>query len=57
MKSEIITLEVKVKVSYESDKTRDWILRRLPNEIELNIEGGGLDGGYSMKLQSAKIQK
>lgn len=57
MKSETVILEVKVEVSYENDKTREWLLQRLPNEIELDIDGGGIDGSYSMKLQSAEIQK
>ena len=57
MKSETVILEVKVEVSYENDKTREWLLQRLPNEIKLDIDGGGIDGSYSMKLQSAEIQK
>ena len=57
IKSEIVTLEVKVKVSYENDRTREWLLQRLPKDVELDIAGCGLDGGYSMKLQSAEIQK
>lgn len=57
MKSETVILEVKVEVSYENDKTREWLLQRLLKEIKLDIDGGGIDGSYSMKLQSAEIQK
>lgn len=57
LNSEIVTLELKVEVEYENNKTRDWLLQRLPKEIKLDISGGGIDGSYSMKLKSTEIQK
>ena len=57
MKKEIITLELKVKIEYETAKTRDYLIRRLPEEIDhLHIEGGGVDGRYAMILQSAEVK-
>lgn len=57
MKSEIVILELKVKVSYDNAKARKEALRCLPKEVFLDIASFGMDGCYTLKSQSAEIQK
>jgi len=48
-KNEIVTLSLSVRLEYETEAGREYLIRRLGEEVAIDMGGGGDVGFYSMK--------
>ena len=48
-KNEIVTLSLSVRLEYETEAGREYLMRRLGKEVTIDMGGGGDVGLYSMK--------
>ena len=50
MKTEIVTLSFDVKIDYETDAGREWLVKSLKRDARVDMGGGGVDtGSYGMR--------
>ena len=48
-KTETVTLSLSVRLYYETEAGREHLLKRLEDAVEIDMEGAGYIGRYSMK--------
>lgn len=48
-KNEIVTLSLLVRLEYDTEAGREYLLQRLIKEVEIHMGGGGDVGLYSMR--------
>lgn len=48
-KNEIVTLSLSVRLKYETEAGREYLIQRLGEEVAIDMGGGGDVGFYSMK--------